>query len=236
MSEILMIRHGQASFGQDDYDQLSPVGVRQAKIVARYLSKVGKPFDAVYCGKMKRQVNTAEELVECYRVIKVAVPEILPSMFFNEYDSLTVWESLIPGMIQENPSLSKDLEQVYSDKKSFQKLFEQVMHRWISGAYDPPGSPKWSDFKKRVRRGLKDIMKRHSSKKQLAIFTSGGPISVAIQLALDISDQKTMEISWQIMNASITRFKYNDRGIALSGFNDIAHLELEQDKQLLTYR
>jgi broad specificity phosphatase PhoE len=79
-------------------------------------------------------------------------------------------------------------------------------------------------------------MKRHSSKKQLAIFTSGGPISVAIQLALGISDQKTMEISWQIMNASITRFKYNDRGIALSGFNDIAHLEIERNKKLLTYR
>ena len=231
-----MIRHGQASFDQDNYDQLSPVGVRQAKIVARYLSKVSKPFDAVYSGKMKRQVKTAEELIECCRVIKVAVPEILPSLSFNEYDSLTVWESLIPGIIWENPPLSKDLEQVYSDKTSFQKLFEQVMHRWISGAYDLPGTPKWCDFKNRVRQGLKDIMKLHGLKKQLAIFTSGGPITVAIQLALGISDQKTMEISWQIMNASITRFKYNDRGIALSGFNDIAHLELEQDRQLLTYR
>jgi broad specificity phosphatase PhoE len=236
MSEIFLIRHGQASFGQDNYDQLSPVGVRQAKIVARYLSKVAKPFDAVYSGKMKRQVKTAEELIENYRVKQVAVPQILPSMSFNEYDSLAVWESLIPGIIQENPSLSKDLEQVYTDKKSFQILFEQVMDRWISGAYDLPGSPKWSDFKKRVRQGLKDIMRRHSSKMQLAIFTSGGPISVAIQLALGISDKKTMEISWQIMNASITRFKYNDRGFALSGFNDIAHLELEQDEQLLTYR
>jgi broad specificity phosphatase PhoE len=236
MSEIFMIRHGQASFGQDNYDQLSAVGVRQAKIVARYLSKVSKPFDAVYSGKMKRQLNTGEELIACYRDIRVAVPEIMPSSYFNEYDSLTVWESLIPGIIQENPSLSKDLEQVFTEKKSFQKLFEQVMDRWISGAYDLPGSPKWSDFKKRVRQGLKDIMKRHSTKMQLAIFTSGGPISVAIQLALGISDKKTMEISWQIMNASITRFKYNDRQIALSGFNDIAHLELEKDEQLLTYR
>jgi len=236
MSQIFLIRHGQASFGQEDYDKLSPVGVRQAKIVARYLSKVGKPFDAVYCGKMNRQVKTAEELIERCRVRKVAIPQIQPSLSFNEYDSLAVWESLIPEIIQENPSLLKDLEQVYTDKKSFQILFEQVMDRWISGAYDLPGSPKWSDFKKRVRQGLKDIMRRHSSKMQLAIFTSGGPISVAIQLALGISDKKTMEISWQIMNASITRFKYNDRGFALSGFNDIAHLELEQDEQLLTYR
>ena len=236
MSEILLIRHGQASFGEDNYDRLSPIGVRQSKIVARHLSALDKSFDAVYCGTMERQVKTAQELYECCKDMKITLPELLQSASFDEYDSLTVWEALIPGMIQENPSLSKDLEKVYSDKKSFQKLFEQVMHRWISGAYDPPGSPKWSDFKKRVRQGLKDIMKRHSSKKQLAIFTSGGPISAAIQLALGISDQKTMEISWQIMNASITRFKYNDRGIALSGFNDIAHLELEHDRQLLTYR
>ncbi len=231
-----MIRHGQASFGQDNYDQLSPVGLRQAKIVARHLSKFAKPFDAVYSGKMKRQLNTGEAFIARYRDIQMTVPEIMPSSFFNEYDSLTVWESLVPGIIQENPSLSKELEQVYTDKKSFQILFEQVMDRWISGAYDLPGSPKWSDFKKRVRQGLKDIMRQHRSKMQLAIFTSGGPISVAIQLAMGISDQKTMEISWQIMNASITRFKYNDRGIALSGFNDIAHLELELDRQLLTYR
>jgi broad specificity phosphatase PhoE len=236
MSEILMIRHGQASFGQDNYDRLSDLGVRQAKIVARHLSKTGKPFDSVYSGQMKRQIKTAEELIKCYRAKEVAVPEIQPSASFNEYDSLTVWESLIPGLIQETPSLSRDLEQVYTDKKSFQKLFELVMNRWISGTYDLPGSPKWSDFKKRVRKGLKDIIKRHGSKKQLAVFTSGGPISVAIQLALGISDQKTMEISWQLINASITRFKYNERGIALSGFNEIAHLEMGQDRALLTYR
>ena len=231
-----MIRHGQASFGQDNYDQLSDLGIRQAKIVARYLSEFNKHFDTVYSGELKRQVKTAEELIECYRVNKMAVPEIQSSASFNEYDSLKVWESLLPGLLQETPSLSKDLEQVYTDKKSFQILFELVMDRWIAGAYDPPKSPKWSDFKKRVRQGLIDIMKKHRSKKKLAIFTSGGPISVAIQFALGISDQKTMEISWQLMNASITRFKYNDRGIALAGFNDITHLELEQDKALLTYR
>jgi broad specificity phosphatase PhoE len=231
-----MIRHGQASFGEDNYDRLSDLGVQQAKIVARYLSKIRKPFDSVFSGELKRQLKTAEELIECYRVKKMAVPEIQSSDSFNEYDSFKVWESVIPGLMQETPSLSKDLEQVYVDKKSFQKLFDLVMNRWISGVYDLPGCPKWSDFKKRVRQGLKDIMKGHRSKKQLAIFTSGGPISVATQMALDISDQKTMEISWQLMNASITRFKYNARGIALAGFNDITHLEMERDKALLTYR
>jgi broad specificity phosphatase PhoE len=236
MSEILMIRHGQASFGEDNYDRLSPIGVQQSKIVARHLSKLKKSFDAVYCGTMERQIQTAQELIECYTALKVSIPELVQSSAFDEYDSSAVWESLIPRIIEEKPSLSLELEKIYIDKKSFQKLFQEVMHRWISEEFDTPGSPKWPDFQKRVWWGLKEIMNRHGSKKRLAVFTSGGPISAAIQLAMGISDQKTMAISWQIMNGSITRFKYNDRDIGLAAFNDITHLELEQDEQLLTYR
>jgi hypothetical protein len=59
---------------------------------------------------------------------------------------------------------------------------------------------------------------------------------VAVQLALELSDPKTMELSWQIMNGSITRFKYNHQGIALAGFNEITHLEAERRPELLTYR
>jgi broad specificity phosphatase PhoE len=110
------------------------------------------------------------------------------------------------------------------------------MYRWVSGRFDTPGVPLWSAFKQSVGRGIRQIMQAHGSKKQVAVFTSGGPISVTIQSALALSDQKAMEISWQIMNASITRFKYNSKGIALAGFNDIAHLELENDNELLTYR
>ncbi len=236
MSELLMIRHGQASFGKDNYDRLSPIGIQQSRVVARHLSALNRSFDAVYCGTMKRQIKTAQELYECCYDMKITLPELLQSASFDEYDSLTVWEALIPQMIEEDPSITEDLKQVYTDKTSFQKLFEAVMYRWISGSFDRPGIPKWSDFKKRVGQGITEIMHQHGAKKQLLIFTSGGPISVAIQLALGITDHKTMEISWQIMNASITRFKYNAQGIALAGFNDIAHLELEQDKKLLTYR
>jgi len=68
------------------------------------------------------------------------------------------------------------------------------------------------------------------------VFTSGGPISATVQAALGLTDEKTMEVSWQIMNASVTRFKYSGKKIGLAGFNDISHLELENDSELLTYR
>jgi len=110
------------------------------------------------------------------------------------------------------------------------------MTRWASGSFDVPGSPRWKDFRKRVQQGVQEIMQRQGPKKRLAVFTSGGPISVTVQMALDLSDQKAMAVSWQIMNASVTRFKYKSKDIALAGFNDVSHLMLQGDRNLMTYR
>ena len=41
MSELLVIRHGQASFGQDNYDVLSDLGHRQSKAVGALLREMG---------------------------------------------------------------------------------------------------------------------------------------------------------------------------------------------------
>jgi broad specificity phosphatase PhoE len=79
-------------------------------------------------------------------------------------------------------------------------------------------------------------METYGSGRKIIIFTSGGPISAAVQHALGLTDSKAIEISWQIMNASVTRFKYNSRGMMLSVFNDITHIEMEKDKDLITYR
>lgn len=70
----------------------------------------------------------------------------------------------------------------------------------------------------------------------MAIFTSGGPISVCVQQALNLSDDHTLQITWQIMNASVTRLKYSSNRLMLFGFNDVTHLELQKDAHLLTYR
>jgi len=236
MSELLMVRHGQASFGEKEYDRLSPTGIRQAKLLARHMVRTGHLFDAVYCGRMQRQINTAKELIDHFSEQGPNLPELSISDDFDEYDSLAVWTSQIPMMLEENPALSADIERVYSDKKIFQRIFEQVMYRWVSGNFDRSGIPSWSDFKKRVENGIRKIIETHGQGRKIIIFTSGGPISAALQQALGLTDGKTIEISWQIMNSSVTRFKYNSRGMMLSVFNDITHLEMEKDKELITYR
>jgi broad specificity phosphatase PhoE len=231
-----MIRHGQASFGSENYDRLSPRGVVQAGIVANHLLKTGVRFDAVYTGCMKRQEKTAEALIDVYREQGLPMFELIKAEAFSEYDAKSVFNYQMPMMIAADPSLSKDVKMIYSDEQVFQRLFQQVMTRWASGKHDPPDSPRWQEFRDRVQQGVREVMKRHSSKKSLAVFTSGGPISAAVQMALELTDEKAMMVSWQIMNASITRFKYNSKSFALAGFNDISHLKLEGDKDILTYR
>jgi broad specificity phosphatase PhoE len=236
MSEIYLFRHGQASFGADNYDRLSPTGVKQSEILARHLAKTGKSFDAIYFGEMERQQKTAQELVDYYRENKLLVPRPDISAKFNEYDSFSVWQALLPELLKEDPALAIDVEKLYGEQKAFQRIFARVMNLWISGGYHASGIPRWSDFKQRVRKGLEELIACHGAQKRLAVFTSGGPISVTVQTALGLSDTKTLEISWQLMNASITRIKYNHRGIMLAVFNDVTHLELEGDQSLLTYR
>jgi broad specificity phosphatase PhoE len=236
MSEIYLVRHGQASFGEDNYDRLSPIGVKQARILARHLAKTVHFFDAIYYGEMERQQKTAQEFINYCIEKKLAVPEPIIADAFNEYDSFSVWQELLPEMLEGDPLLAKDLEKLPADKKAFQRVFSRVMLRWVSGNYATTGIPTWDYFTRRVRQGIEELTACHGSGKRIAVFTSGGPISVTVQTALGLSDKKTLEISWQLMNASITRIRYNLQGIMLAGFNDVTHLELEGDHLLLTYR
>jgi len=231
-----MIRHGQASFGEDNYDRLSDLGVRQAGIVADDMLKKNYRFDAVYYGILDRQQKTAAAFTDLCRQQGVNVPRPNVSAAFNEYDSESVVKHQVPLMCEEDASISEDIQRIYTDKRAFQRIFETAMQRWTSGRFDPPGSPTWGQFKSGVVGGVQKIMEQNGAKKSIGIFTSGGPISVAVQAALGLSDEKTMEISWQIMNASVTRFRYSGKGIGLAGFNDISHLELMNDETLLTYR
>jgi len=236
MSELYMIRHGQASFGEKNYDRLSPMGVVQAELFASHWVGIGRKIDAIYMGTMQRQIDTAGALISAYKDTQIPVPEIISDSAFDEYDSASVFQAQLPGMMDKNPSISKKLADIYTDKRTFQLLFEEAMNRWISGTCDMPGVVTWRGFNDRVIKGVRQIMKAQGAKKRLAIFTSGGPISVVVQEALNLTDKSAMVLSWQIMNASITRFKYNTRGLAMAGFNDITHLELENDDNLLTYR
>ena len=235
MSEIYFIRHAQASFGDEDYDHLSELGSRQAQILGDYFARLGLKFQAIYSGEMERQISTAQTAMSLLSEDDMEL-ELRVAAEFNEYDSASIIKSQLPDMMHEDPSISEDLRRFFTHMRSFQRIFERAVLRWISGRCDIPGVETWQAFTKRVRAGVNKVMEENGQKRRIAVFTSGGPVSAVMQMALGLSDEETIRLSWQIRNTSVSTFKYRDNQFSLFSFNSVAHLEYHNDEGLLTYR
>jgi broad specificity phosphatase PhoE len=231
-----MVRHGQASFGEENYDRLSPKGSEQSRLLADFFLKTGLTFDALYSGAIDRQRQTVREIISLYDESGLGMPEPKVMTEFDEYDSKAIVTSEIDGLIAEDQTIALDLDHMYTDKKAFQRVFEKVMLRWVTGRYDKPGVETWAEVQRRVRAGFARVMEENGRNKLILVIASGGTISAAVQFALGISDAETIQLSWQIVNTSVTRFMYNNQRITLQSFNIFSHLELTERSDLITYR
>lgn len=231
MTTIYLVRHGQASFGSQNYDQLSALGQRQSRILGEYWSQIKFSFDAVYAGDMVRQQDTAHATLAA---MSLDLPvHTLPA--FNEYAFEPILRAYLPQIALEHPELGQQLPELYNDHKLFQNVFGLAMSKWLDDApHDHPPFETWRDFFDRCVDGIKQVAS--SGHKRVAVFTSGGVISVALRTALGLDDVTTFRQNWRIYNGSVHCFHQGHSDLALLGFNNIAHLELLSQKELLTYR
>jgi broad specificity phosphatase PhoE len=236
MSEIYLIRHGQASFGDEDYDRLSAVGIRQSQVLAEHLFAQDIRFDAVYSGPLKRQQDTARAFCERFGTRQAALREPVVLEAFTEYDAggLLAARTLLGR--DANGRSTDELDRVRQDKRAFQTYFADTVDRWLAGEFDNAGVETWPSFCKRVIQGVCRITSDNGNGRRVAVFTSGGPICAVLKKALDLSGKSAIELSWQTMNASVSCVKYKGDRLALAFFNNTTHLLLAQDPALLTYR
>jgi broad specificity phosphatase PhoE len=235
MSSIYFIRHGQARFGTQNYDRLSDLGARQSQILGDYFQGLGLEFDAVYSGSSERQLDTARWVLS--RILgheeKVGL-NVTSSL--NECDATSIIKSQVKQLVAEDPSLSEQVTKIREDPISLQIVYERAMLRWISEGFDAPGLETWEEFKGRVCDRINTLREVHGRNKRIAVFTSGGPVSIVMQMALGLTDSQTLRLSWQIRNSSVSVFRYNERVFTLLSFNSVAHLEQTNDGQLITFR
>ncbi len=232
MSTLLMVRHGQASFGAIDYDKLSEMGVTQSGLLGEYWLKRGQKFDALVTGAQKRQRDTLRLLREIYEKAGREVPEPVVNEAFNEYDASGMLANFLPILLRERPDLEETVERAMNTegdstvrRKAFQDILTIVMNRWIAGEIDPASVESWDRFTHRVLRGVEEIVAAYPSGKTVAVFTSGGPISAVMQYALETSDRIALSLGWVVKNASINEFKYRGSRFSLTGFNMTPHFD-----------
>lgn len=235
MSSIYLVRHGQASFGSANYDVLSERGRRQSRILGEYLLNASLPVHAFYAGEMTRQIDTARLVSALWEERGITPPPLEIRPEFNEYDSAAIITRLTAELATEDPSLLQDLGNM-NDRKKFQRAFEVIVGRWATGHFQAPGLLRWDDFKTRISEGLARVIRDNGRGKNILIFTSGGPISAALQATLGLPDLMAIKTAWQVINTSLTRLLYREDQLTLASFNNAAHLELAGDSSLITYR
>ena len=245
MSRIILARHGQASFLERDYDKLCENGETQARLLGEYWARRGVVFGSAFSGPRVRQVETARIVAEAYRSSGVNFPETVVMSEFDEYQAEAVLRECLPQLLQVNAEID-ELHRAYKDssesaesaqsgarRKTFQKLFEAVISKWVAGEVSADGVEPWHEFCLRVERGLAQVVRDTPPAAGAVIFTSAGAIGAAMRRALHLSAGDTLQLTWMSRNASFSEFLASGERFTMSTFN--AHPHLDGD-WLLTYR
>lgn len=239
MSRLFLVRHAQASFLEEDYDKLSPLGEEQARLLGEYWARQNFRFDHVCAGPRVRQRHTAQIVADVFEEAGRPFPEISSISEFDEYDGENVLRRALPKLLETNQQFRELYESFATSSgpaarsRNFQKLFECVIVRWVNGELDVPRVESWDDFCARVNRGISHFISECGHGATAAIFCSGGPIAVAVQRALNLTPHDTLRVMWMSRNASYSDFLFSGDRFTLSGFNAFPHLD---HPSLLTYR
>ncbi|MGE5195438.1 MAG: histidine phosphatase family protein [Deltaproteobacteria bacterium] len=239
MSVLTLVRHGQASFFADEYDQLTPLGEQQSQLLGEYWVRHGVRFDAVYTGPRARQQRSAEFAGTAFRQAGQPWPEpvVLPDL--DEFDLHGLFHQLAP----ELRSQSAEFLQLFdgyrqsageNDRlRTFQRMFESLLLHWQALPTGEVRFESWPRFRDRVERALLQVAQPAAPGRRIVMFTSGGFIGNAARWALAAPDRSALELAWRLRNAAVTEFVFTDDRFTLDSFNTVPHL---QDPALWTYR
>jgi len=230
MSSLLLIRHGQARAFDVDSDRLSDLGRDQARRLGEHLVSLGIDFDEVHVGALVRQRQTAELVGEAFRAAGRGWPEPLMDAAWNEYDSGGVLGTLLPALAARDESFAKLVQEFQAaagrpDKnRYFQRMFEALMDSWERGAIESGDVEPFASFHERVRTAFHRVTSTGGSR-QIAVFTSGGPIGVCTQVVLDAPPKTSLRLNWRVKNASLTEVVFSAGRASLEYFNVVEYLD-----------
>ena len=213
MAELVVIRHGQASFGADNYDHLSDLGTRQSKAVGDYLRQTGWVPDRLVTGTLTRQKDTL-----------AAMGLDGPAddhHGFNEYDFHDLLHTRFGGQAPDP---------VMQDRKTHFRTLRDTILEWQSGGIDG-ARESWQDFQTRVADALG--FATDTDARRVLVISSGGVIGQLVTSTLNAPNPMMMELNLQVKNSSITRFIFSKGRVMLTEFNATPHFDAQPD--LLSY-
>ncbi|GLP96633.1 histidine phosphatase family protein [Paraferrimonas sedimenticola] len=213
MPDLYLIRHAQASFGQQDYDQLSELGAHQSQRLGEYFCEELAKCDSIVTGQLKRHQQTLDGMA---LGSQLALPAEA-SASLNEYD----FQSILTAYRRQQ-GLTEPLQ--WHDSSAVFHQLSQAMHAWQADQLDSQMlSESWLEFNQRVTRFIEQIIA--SPARKVVAVTSGGVIAAITAQVLNAPAASVVQLNRQIANTGVSHFKFGKGQISLTSFNSVAHFK-----------
>jgi len=222
MAEITLVRHGQASFGEDNYDLLSPSGHLQARWLGEQYKALNTSFDHIVTGTMVRHQETADNIINGFDSF---IP-ITKNIGLNEYD----FKGLLAVLKQD---FSKSWLETNNKERDYYFNIKLALTYWMSGEIESDNHDTWISFKERVLSAFYSICSLNQ--KRILLISSGGPIATVIAEILKLDCQRYRDISLQIKNTSTSKILFSQNNFTLDSYNDVSHLKVPNKMSSITF-
>ncbi|MBS1844458.1 MAG: histidine phosphatase family protein [Actinobacteria bacterium] len=225
MPTVLLVRHGQASFGTEEYDVLSDAGHRQAKIAAASLAERGYKPDRLISGTLRRQRETAAAFTA------LGAPDLETEPRWDEYDS----EDILHHHSESAARLDRRDDAEPLTNRAFQTILESAQAQWVDHAERSPTAQTWPAFSGAGAAAFHDLAGELASGETAIVVTSGGVIGALLCGLWNAPPAMFPALNRVTVNASVTKLAVGSTGTNVISFNDHSHLE-SVDRALVTYR
>lgn len=217
MSVLLLVRHGQASWGADDYDVLSDLGHEQSRVVGKHLASVGVTPSRVWSGGLRRHDETATSALSAAGWDA----DVVTDRGWSEFDHVELvrrYDEATSG----DPRRPRDAN----------AFFDAAVARWTAGENDADYTESFPAFAERVDSALRDALGSLGSGETGVVFTSGGAIARVAAALWEMGVPQWARVNAVLLNTGVTKLVTGSRGVNLVSVNEHAHLNGET----LTYR
>jgi broad specificity phosphatase PhoE len=229
MSQLIVVRHGQAAAFSEDSDRLTPLGERQAATLGEFWVKRGVSFDEVIIGGLRRHAQTEQQVAAAYERAGLPWPKPQVVAGWNEYDASAIMQlgAALRERDHDFAKLVREFEAAAGtaeQNRFFQRMFEVLMARWIGNEVSAEHVETFEAFHNRVAQAFEAVLSK-TGNRRVVVFSSGGPIGVTVQSALRAPKPVALELNWRVRNTSLTEYVFGRGRLSLDVFNVVPHLE-----------
>lgn len=236
MGEVYLVRHGQASFGAADYDQLSDLGHVQARQLGTWFGDCGIQIGRIVTGGLRRHRQTAAGVLETLPAALHPAGGLEVDPGFDEYDHTEILSRHCPALGDPEGTRRVLAQSSTSPGRTIQRLFTEAMQRWLSSRHDNDYTETWNGFRGRCLKALWRTVENAGDARRVVVFTSGGPIAAICQSLLDLPDHRMIELNQSLVNSAVTKLLCQPGLVSLSYLNNFAHLERGGQVEAISYR